>query len=76
MSWLFKKRGPEYHWLLDLFEQMGLLGMAEALKLSNCERVNVLNAQKTEKTVISGYGYLTKILPFCLCQQLSSGITQ
>ena len=57
MSWLFKKRGPQYHWLLDLFEQMGLpilSGMAEALKLSNCERVRVLNAQKTEKTVISG----------------------
>ena len=52
MSWLFKKRGPQYHWLLDLFERMGLpilAGKAEALKLSNCKRANTLKYRKTKE---------------------------
>ena len=52
MTWLFKKRGPQYHWLLDLFERMGLpiqTGMAEALKLSNCKRAKQLKCKQTEK---------------------------
>ena len=52
MTWLYKKRGPQYHWLLDLFKRMGLpilSGMAEALKLLNRDRIRVLNDQKTEK---------------------------
>lgn len=24
MTYLYKKRGPEYHWILDLFQRMGL----------------------------------------------------
>jgi len=52
MTWLYKKRGPQYPWLLDLFKGMGLpilSGIAEALKLSNRDRIRVLDDQKTEK---------------------------
>uniref|UniRef100_A0A1X7UDS5 Uncharacterized protein n=1 Tax=Amphimedon queenslandica TaxID=400682 RepID=A0A1X7UDS5_AMPQE len=37
MFWMYVHKGPAYHWLLDLFDRMGLPrfdGMAEALKAS------------------------------------------
>ena len=52
MTWLFKKRGPQYHWLLDLFERMRLpilAGMAEVLKLSNCKRAKTLAYRKKKE---------------------------
>ena len=52
MTWLFQKKGPQYHCLLDLFERMGLpilAGMPEALKLSNHERASKLKRSKTKE---------------------------
>ena len=45
MSWMYKQKGPAYHWLLDLFNRMKLPrfdGMAEALKALNISRFKSL----------------------------------
>lgn len=53
MTWLLKKRGPNYHWLLDLFDRLNLPvldGMREALRKSNESRMAMLNNAQTERS--------------------------
>ena len=52
MTWLGKKHGLSYHWLLDLFAHLKLSlfdGMAEALKKGNEVRARNLEIKKTEE---------------------------
>ena len=49
MSWMYKQKGPAYHWLLDLFNRMKLPrfdGMAKALKALNISRFKSLSRVK------------------------------
>ena len=51
MTWLNKKHGLSYHWLLDLFTRLKLLifnGMPEALKKANEVRAKNLAKKQTE----------------------------
>ena len=52
MTWLGKKRGLSYHWLLDLFTRLKLPifnGMPEALKRANEVRAKNLAKKQTEE---------------------------
>ena len=50
MTYMYNKRGPEYHWILDLYSRLGLPvfeNMQEYLKLENEKRMKALVKQKT-----------------------------
>ena len=52
MSWMLKKKGPSYHWLLDLFKHLNLPvldGVQEALHKSNESQMTALRNAQTEK---------------------------
>ena len=52
MTWLGKKYGLSYHWLLDLFGRLKLPlfnGIAEALKKGNEVRTKTLKKKKTDE---------------------------
>ena len=52
MSWLGKKRGHSYHWILDLFSHLKLPvfdGMTDALKKANKIRAKNLSKKKTNE---------------------------
>ena len=47
---MFNKRGPQYHWILDLYRRLGLPifhNMGEYLKLENEKRIQALLKQKS-----------------------------
>ena len=49
MTWLYKKRGPKYHWLTDLFKRMELpilSGVSEVLQNVNVKRMKLLQYYK------------------------------
>ena len=51
MTWLTKRRGLSYHWILDLFRRLKLPifdGMAEALKKANEVREKNLTKKQTD----------------------------
>ena len=45
MTYLYTKRGPDYHWILDLFERMGL-PLFDGMKEQVCLMLQLLNAYK------------------------------
>jgi len=52
MSWLIKKYGLSYHWLLDLFARLKLPifdGMPEALRKANEVHTKNLDKKKTDE---------------------------
>ena len=52
MTYMYKTRGPSYHWIVDLFKRMNLpvfSGVEEVLKMGNKKRARGLRKQKTEE---------------------------
>ena len=45
MTYLYEKRGPEYHWILDLFQRMGL-PILDGMKQQVCGSFHVKSTQK------------------------------
>ena len=53
MTYLIKRKGSTYHWVLELFGQMGLPqidGIEEIISKENSERMKRLNYHKTDHT--------------------------
>ena len=52
MTWCFKVRGPDYHWVVDLYERLNLPvvpAVVEALHKATVDRAAELEKQKSEK---------------------------
>lgn len=51
MTWCFKVRGPNYHWVVDLYERLNLPvvpAVVEALRKVTIDRASELEKQKSE----------------------------
>lgn len=52
MTWCFQNRGPEYHWVIDLYERLNLPVLPEvvrAFRKATQERMKELEKKKTDK---------------------------
>lgn len=52
MTWCFKVRGPNYHWVVDLYERLNLPvvpAVVEALRKVTMDRASELEKQKSER---------------------------
>ncbi|XP_068705034.1 uncharacterized protein [Montipora foliosa] len=51
MTWLFKEKGAQYHWIIELYSRMGLpvlSGIQEICQHDNRERMKLLEYYKTD----------------------------
>lgn len=52
MTWCFKHRGPDYHWIVDLYDRMNLPVLPEvvrAFQKASKERMKELEKKKTDQ---------------------------
>ena len=52
MTWCFNHRGPDYHWIVDLYERMNLPVLPEvvrAFQKATKERMTELQKKKTDE---------------------------
>ena len=63
MTYMYSKRGPQYHWILDLYKRLGLPvfeHMQEYLQRENESRMQALLKQKTEEAKKKRIAYKAK----------------
>ena len=63
MTHLYRKRGPDYHWVVDVLTQMELpisSGVPAILKMLNNKRQEILGNQKTESWKLKRQRYIKR----------------